>query len=140
MAGKGINEMAKGEGMTDARLRDIEDRLINWGRAQRDNKNQGRCRSIEHRYDARSDKGDEVIAGEARPTGMIDYRDSLIINRAWLKLPIKHRKLLAMHYIPHRPHYTKIAFTLGIRMSEYDYQIQRAQMMVRNILAFNLKQ
>lgn len=126
--------------MTDAKLRDIENRLINWGRAQRDSKTQGHCRSIEHRYDARSDRGDEVIAGEVKPRGMVDYRDALIVNRAWLKLPIKHRKLVAMHYIPHRPHYKKISVTLGIKASEYDYEIQRAQHMVRNILAFNLKQ
>jgi hypothetical protein len=129
--------------MTDQEIYEIDFRLINWERWYRDSKIKGRCKSIEHRYNYRSDKmdGEEVVIGESAPAYMeADGADAAKVNRAWQALPKLNNKLIAAHY-DRRKNKRKDAWKdtcrlLGIRFSEYDVTLLRSQQMVFNLLRF----
>ncbi len=112
----------------------LESRLINWGRAQRDNKSFGHCRSIEHRYNARSDPGEEVIVKEVQYVGEIDLLDAEIVNKAWLKVMYNNRMVLAYWYINREKDIRKTCVRVGIRVSSYDAVMSRGRFALGKLL------
>lgn len=129
--------------MTNQEIYEIDFRLINWERWCRDGKIKGRCRSIEHRYNYRSDAmdGEEVVVGESAPAYlMVDNSDAVLVNRAWQALPRPNNILIAEHY-DKRKNKRKDAWKetcrrLGLRFSEYDANLLRSQVMLFNLLRF----
>ena len=115
----------------------LESRLINWGRAQRDNKSFGHCRSIEHRYNARSDPGEVVIVKEVQHVGEIDQLDAAVVNKAWLKVMYQNRMVLAYHYINREQNVRKTCVILGLRQSQYDAVMSRGKFALGKYLQLN---
>lgn len=107
----------------------LESRLDNWGRAQRDSKQWSHCRSIEHRYNARSDHdGDEVIVRESHYVGQVDLIDAELVNAAWLKVLYNNRMVLAYRYIHRDNNIKRICIKLGLRLSQYDAVFSNGKM------------
>ncbi len=115
----------------------LESRLINWGRAQRDNKSFGHCRSIEHRYNARSDPGEDVIVKEVQHVGEIDQLDAAVVNKAWLKVMYMNRMIIAYHYINRERDVRKTCVMLGLRQSQYDAVMSRGKFALNKYLQLN---
>lgn len=115
----------------------LESRLVNWGRAQRDNKSFGHCRSIEHRYNARSDPGEETIVKEVQYVGEIDQLDAQVVNKAWLKVMYQNRMVLAYHYINRERDIRKICVMIGLRQSQYDAVMSRGKFSLNKYLQLN---
>jgi hypothetical protein len=125
--------------MTDQEIYEIDYRLINWARWCRDSKIKGRCKSIEHRFNYRSDAmdGEEVVIGESAPAYLaVDNSDAVLVNRAWQKLPSLNSKLIAEHYIPRKREYKATCRSLGLKFSEYDANLLRSQQMIFNLARF----
>jgi len=124
--------------MTEKEIYDINFRLINWARWCRDSKIKGKCRSIEHRYNYRSDMDlGEIVVREAEPTYLaVDNGDAVLVNRAWQALPGLNNKLITAHYMPRKNDYKATCRQLGLKFSEYETQIMRSQQMVVNLLKF----
>lgn len=125
--------------MTEKEIYDINFRLINWARWCRDNKIKGRCQSIEHRYNYRSDAdtGDDVVVRESEPTHFaVDNSDAVLVNRAWQALPELNSRLIKAHYIPRKREFKATCRELGLRFSEYDANLMRSQQMIVNLLKF----
>lgn len=115
----------------------LESRLINWGNAYRDNKSFGHCRSIEHRYNARSDPGEETIVKEVHYVGEIDMLDAEVVNKAWLKVLYQNRMVLAYWYINRLRDIRKTCVILGLRQSQYDAVMSRGKFALNKYLQLN---
>ena len=115
----------------------LESRLVNWGNAYRDNKSFGHCRSIEHRYNARSDPGEEVIVKEVHYVGEVDLLDAEVVNKAWLKVMYNNRMVLAYWYINRLRDIRKTCVILGLRQSQYDAVMSRGKCALNKYLQFN---
>ena len=115
----------------------LELRLVNWGNAYRDNKSFGHCRSIEHRYNARSDPGEEVIVKEVHYVGEIDLLDAEVVNKAWLKVLYQNRMVLAYWYINRLRDIRKTCVILGIKQSQYDAVMSRGKFALNKYLQLN---
>ena len=130
--------------MTEKDIYDINFRLINWERWNRDGKIKGRCQSIEHRYNYRSDAdtGDDVVVRESDLTYLaVDNSDAVLVNRAWQALPGLNNKLIAAHYDRYKNKrkdaWKDTCRELGLRFSEYESNLMRSQQMVVNLLKFS---
>lgn len=115
----------------------LESRLINWGNAYRDNKSFGHCRSIEHRYNARSDPGEETIVKEVHYVGEIDMLDAEVVNKAWLKVLYQNRMVLAYWYINRLRDIRKTCLILRLRQSQYDVVMSRGKCALNKYLQLN---
>jgi len=115
----------------------LESRLINWGNAYRDNKSFGHCRSIEYRYNARSDPGEETIVKEVHYVGEVDLLDAEVVNKAWLKVLYQNRMVLAYWYINRLRDIRKTCVILGLRQSQYDSVMSRGKSALNKYLQLN---
>ncbi len=115
----------------------LESRLVNWGNAYRDNKSFGHCRSIEHRYNARSDPGEETIVKEVHYVGEVDLLDAEVVNKAWLKVLYQNRMVLAYWYINRLRDIRKTCVILGLRQSQYDAVMNRGKFTLNKYLQLN---
>lgn len=114
------------------------DRLRNWARVMRDTWSRGHCRSIEWRYDRRSDpdipKASGDLAARRRPIE-VDIEDAWTVDRAirGQTFPRRERALIESHYLHQHP-YQRTCRVLSIPFRHYDVSVARAVLIVRNRL------
>lgn len=104
-----------------------DERLNNWARWVRVTFRYGHCMSLEGKYKAPRNDDDKNVLSE------IDALDAAKIEKVIChpSFPEKMRELLKADYVL-RADYRKTCRELGIRFSEYDIEVQRAELMVWN--------